>query len=71
MAVLLAVISMLIRHTLLNYVLRYTEAIPVTVSIIGKAVGAAIFASIVLRQTLLTFTRNCWRRKERGGRGDK
>ncbi len=49
---LLAAIPMLIGHTLLNYVLRYMEVLPVTASVIGEAVGAAVLASIVLGQTL-------------------
>ncbi|WP_202319825.1 DMT family transporter [Archaeoglobus neptunius] len=49
---LLALIPMLIGHTLLNYVLRKMEVLPVTASVIGEAVGAAILAAIFLNQTL-------------------
>jgi len=50
--ILLALIPMLIGHTLLNYVLRHMEVLPVTASVIGEAVGAAILAAIFLNQTL-------------------
>ena len=49
---LMALIPMLIGHTLLNYILRHMEVIPVTASVIGEAVGATLLASIVLNQTL-------------------
>ncbi|AGK61976.1 putative permease, DMT superfamily [Archaeoglobus sulfaticallidus PM70-1] len=49
---LLAVIPMLLGHTLLNYLLRHMEVLPVTSSVIGEAMGSAILAYIVLNQTL-------------------
>ncbi len=49
---LMALIPMLIGHTLLNYILRHMEVLPVTASVIGEAVGAAILAAIFLNQTL-------------------
>ncbi|WP_456329593.1 EamA family transporter [Archaeoglobus sp.] len=50
--VLMALIPMLIGHSLLNYLLRHMEVLPVTASVIGEAVGAAILAAIFLNQTL-------------------
>ncbi|WP_290597138.1 MULTISPECIES: DMT family transporter [unclassified Archaeoglobus] len=49
---LMALIPMLVGHTLLNYVLRHMEVLPVTASVIGEAVGATILATIFLGQTL-------------------
>ncbi len=49
---LLAVIPMLVGHTLLNYVLRRMDVIPVTASVIGEAVGAALLAAVFLGQKL-------------------
>lgn len=49
---LMALIPMLIGHSLLNYLLRHMEVLPVTASVIGEAVGAAVLAAIFLNQTL-------------------
>ncbi len=49
---LMALIPMLIGHTLLNYVLRHMEVLPVTASVLGEAVGAALLASVFLGQSL-------------------
>jgi drug/metabolite transporter (DMT)-like permease len=48
----MALIPMLIGHSLLNYLLRHMEVLPVTASVIGEAVGAAVLAAIFLNQTL-------------------
>lgn len=50
--ILMALIPMLIGHSLLNYLLRHMEVLPVTASVIGEAVGAAILAAVFLNQTL-------------------
>ncbi len=49
---LMALIPMLVGHSLLNYLLRHMEVLPVTASVIGEAVGATALAAIVLNQTL-------------------
>ena len=49
---LLALIPMMLGHTLINYLLRRMSVVPVTASIIGEAVGAAILAKLVLDQSL-------------------
>jgi drug/metabolite transporter (DMT)-like permease len=49
---LLAAIPMLVGHTLLNFLLRHMEVVPVTSSVIGEAVGAAILAYVILNQSL-------------------
>jgi drug/metabolite transporter (DMT)-like permease len=49
---LLALIPMSIGHTILNYVLRYMEALPVTTTVLGEAVGASILAYLILGQLL-------------------
>ncbi len=43
---------MSIGHTILNYVLRYMKALPVTTSVLGEAVGASILAYLILGQLL-------------------
>ncbi len=50
--ILLALIPMSIGHTILNYVLRYMKALPVTTSVLGEAVGASILAYLILGQLL-------------------
>ncbi|ADB58276.1 DMT family transporter [Archaeoglobus profundus] len=50
--ILLAVIPMMLGHTLLNYVLRYMHVVPVTASVIGEVVGSAILAYLILGQAL-------------------
>ena len=50
--VLLALIPMSIGHTILNYVLRYMKALPVTTTVLGEAVGASILAYLILGQLL-------------------
>lgn len=49
---LLAVIPMMLGHTLINYILRYMGVVPVTASVIGEAVGATILAYFILGQSL-------------------
>jgi len=49
---LLAIIPMMLGHTVLNYVLRYMHVVPVTASVIGEVVGSAILAVIFLNQIL-------------------
>lgn len=49
---LMALIPMLVGHTLLNYVLRHMEVLPVTASVLGEAVGATILAAVFLGQSL-------------------
>ncbi len=50
--ILLAVVPMLFGHTLLNYVLRHMEAVPVTATVMGEAVLAALLAAVLLGQKL-------------------
>jgi drug/metabolite transporter (DMT)-like permease len=50
--ILLALIPMSIGHTILNYVLRYMRALPVTTSVLGEAVGASVLAYLILGQLL-------------------
>lgn len=50
--ILLAIIPMMLGHTILNYILRYMHVVPVTTSVIGEVVGSAILAAIVLNQVL-------------------
>ncbi len=50
--ILLAIIPMILGHTLLNYVLRHMEVLPVTASVIGESVGATILAYLILGQAL-------------------
>jgi drug/metabolite transporter (DMT)-like permease len=51
---LMALIPMLVGHSLLNYLLRQMEVLPVTASVIGEGVGATALAAIFLNQTLET-----------------
>ncbi len=50
--ILMALIPMLVGHTLLNYILRHMEVLPVTASVLGEAVGASILAVVFLGQSL-------------------
>ena len=50
--VLLAVLPMLVGHTLLNYALRYLKVVPVTASVLGEVVGATLLAYLILSQAL-------------------
>lgn len=49
---LLAAIPMLLGHTLLNYLLRSMEVVPVTASVMFEAVGATLLAAAILGQRL-------------------
>ncbi len=49
---LMALIPMLVGHTLINYVLRHMEVLPVTASVLGEAVGASLLAAVILGQSL-------------------
>lgn len=50
---LLAIVPMLVGHTLLNYTLRYVKVVPVTASVLGEIVGATLLAYLILNQSLL------------------